>query len=290
MNKEFKFLNIIKNTLDSPNFLGDDCAFLKKQKITISTDALIENIHFSRNYMTDEEIGKKSLLVNISDILASGAKPKYALISLSGKLDNNFIKNFYKGINAIAKEYKIKIIGGDLTSGEKLSIAVTIIGDTKKRKISSRKNAKENYIIATVGEFGSSAEGLKCLQNNIKNEYFIKIHKSPKLYPKISEAIAKKTTGPYAMMDSSDGLFDCLYQISKQSNVKISVEYNKIPKKTNDKNLVLYGGEDYSLVVALSEKDFKKIKGLTKIGYCSKGQGVYIDNKLTEYKGFNHFE
>ncbi len=290
MNKEFEFLNIINKTLDNSDFIGDDCAYLKQQNITISTDALIEDVHFSRRYMTDEEIGKKALLANISDILASGAKPKYALITLSGKLETDFIKNFYTGINDVAKKYKIKIIGGDLTYAEKISITITVIGDSRKRKISSRKNAKKGYIIATAGEFGSSAMGLKCLQENIKNEYFIKLHKSPKLYPKVSETIAKKTTNPYAMMDSSDGLIDCLYQISKQSNVKINIEYNKIPKKTTERDFVLYGGEDYCLVVALSEKDFKKIKGIKKIGYCSEGQGVFIDNKIAKYKGYEHFE
>ena len=290
MNKEFKFLKIINNTLSHSEYIGDDCAYLKKENLTITADALIEDVHFSKKYMTAKEIGKKALIVNISDILASGAKPKYALVTISGKLDENFITNFYEGINEIADKYKVKIIGGDLTSGEKISISVTLIADSCGRRISSRKNAKEKYIIAVCGEFGSSAEGLKCLKANIRNNYFTEYHKMPKLYPKISTNIAKKTLHPYAMMDSSDGLVDCLYQISKQSKVKINVEYDKIPKKTKNKDFVLYGGEDYCLVAALNENDFKKIKGLKKIGTCSFGEGVFIDNQKIEYKGFKHFE
>lgn len=290
MNKEFEFLNIIEKTLSHPEYIGDDCADLKEEKLTISTDSLIEDVHFSRLYMTPNEIAKKAMIVNISDILASGAKPKYALISLSGKLDNDFIQNFYKGINDIAQKYKVKIIGGDLTAGEKISISITAIGTYNKEKISSRKNAKEGYIIATTGEFGSSAEGLRCLRENIKDEYFINYHKFPTLYPEISSEIAKKCTKPYAMMDSSDGLIDCLFQISKKSNVRIDIEFDKIQAKTKNKDFILYGGEDYCLVVALDEKDFKKIKGLNKIGHCSKGQGVFLDNKKVEYKGFKHFE
>ncbi len=290
MNKEFEFIKIIKKTLENSKYIGDDCANLSKQNITISIDSLIEDVHFSRKYMTAEEIAKKALIVNISDILASGAKPKYALIALSGNLDKNFVQDFYKGINSVAKKYKVEIVGGDLTSGDKISISITAIGDSKKRRISSRKNAKEDYIVAVCGEFGSSAEGLECLEKNINNEYFIQKHKLPELFPKTSEAIAKKSKHPYAMMDSSDGLFDCLYQISKESNLKINIEYDKIPKKTKNKDFVIYGGEDYALVVAIHKDDFKKIKGLKQIGSCSSGQGVYIDEKKTEYKGFKHFE
>ena len=92
------------------------------------------------------------------------------------------------------------------------------------------------------------------------------------------------------MMDSSDGLVDCLSQISSKSGVKIEVKYDKIPKKTQNKDFVLYGGEDYSLVVCLDERDFIKFPFLIKIGECNKGYGVYIDNKKTDYKGYEHFE
>ena len=293
MNKEFEFLNIISNTLSNPHFLGDDCAYLDEYNLAISKDCLIEDVHFSQDFMTPYEIGKKSLLVNISDILASGSEPKYALIGLSGKLDNSFVKDFYKGINDTANKYNIKIIGGDLTKSEKILISVTILGDYKNRKISSRKNAKENYIIAVCGEFGSSAQGLYNLQNKIDENYFTDYHKNPILYPDISKNIAKTAKKPYAMMDSSDGLADCLIQISQKSNIKIEINYNLIPTKTQNKDFVLYGGEDYSLVVALDKEDFESIKNtneLIKIGHCSSGSGVFIDNKKIEYKGFKHFE
>lgn len=289
MNKEFDFLNIISNTLDNSSFLGDDCAYLKNYKLAISKDCLIEDVHFSLKYMNTYEIAKKALLVNISDILASGAKPKYALIGLSGKLDNDFIKNFYLGINEIAKKFKLEIIGGDLTSGDKISISVTILGDYKNRKISSRKNAKKDYVLAVVGEFGSSANGLFELQQGKKESYFISYHKEPKLYPKISSKIAKTVKKPYAMMDSSDGLIDCLYQISTKSNVKIEIDYNLIPKKTTNKNFVLSGGEDYALVVALDKSDFKKIPNLIQIGSCKSGKGIFVDGKEIKYNSFQHF-
>lgn len=290
MNKEFEFLNIISNSLDNSSYLGDDCAYLDEYKLAVSSDSLIEDIHFSMSFMKPYEIAQKALLANISDILASGATPKYATINLSGKLNKDFIKEFYKGINNTAKEFNLKIIGGDLTSSNKITISITIFGDYKNRKTSSRKNAKKDYIVALAGEFGSSAQGLYDLQNGLKDNYFISCHKKPKLYPEISSQIALNATKPYAMMDSSDGLIDCLYQISSKSNVRIDIEYEKIPKKTLNKDFVLSGGEDYSLIVCLDKEDFNKINGLTKIGTCSIGSGVYIDKQKIEYKGYNHFD
>ncbi len=288
MTKEFDFLNIIQSIIQS-EYLGDDCAYLKEHGLTISSDSLVEDVHFSRSLMTPYEIGKKAMLVNVSDILASGAKPKFATINLSGKLENDFISEFYKGLMVVANEFDMQIIGGDLVGGEKINISITVFGDSKERNVSSRKNAKNGYVVAVCGEFGSSAQGLEDLKNK-KDTYFAKYHKEPKLYPEISKNIAENVKKPYAMMDSSDGLYDCLYQISKKSNVQLNIEYDLIPKKINDKNLVLYGGEDYALVVCLDEEDFKKINGLIKIGFCTDGQGVIIDNKKMEYKGFEHFE
>lgn len=289
MNKEFEFLNIISKTLSDNSFLGNDCAYLDEYKIAISKDLLVEDVHFSTSFMTPSEIARKSLLVNISDILASGAKPTYALVGLSGKLNNKFIEEFYKSLNETSKEFNIKIIGGDLTKSEKIVVSITVLGDYKDRKISSRYNAKNGYIVAVKGEFGSSAQGLNDLINK-KENYFTNFHKSPTLYPKLSEQIAKNAEFPYVMMDSSDGLLDCLNQISKKSNVKIEINFNQIPAKINDKNLILNGGEDYSLVVCMDKRDFIKFPNLTEIGFCSVGEGVFVDNEKMDFKGYKHFE
>ena len=290
MNKELKFLKIISNKLSDSSYLGDDCAYLDEYKLAISSDSLIEDVHFSLQFMNTYEIAKKALLVNISDILASGAKPICATINLSGQLDEEFIEEFYDGINSIANVYDIKIIGGDLTKSDKLVISITVFGSYNDRNVSSRKNASSDYIVAVAGEFGSSAQGLEDLINGVSDNYFINYHKAPKLYPEVSAKIATKVKKPYVMMDSSDGLIDCLAQISQKSNVRIDIDYNKIPSKTKNKDFILFGGEDYSLVVCLGKKDFEKIDGLVQIGICSKGTGVYIDKQKIEYKGYNHFD
>ncbi len=289
MNKEIEFLNIISNTLADSAYLGDDCAYLKEYDLALSKDCLVEDVHFNC-LMSPFEVGKKALLANVSDILCFGAKPKYALVGLGGKLDENFVKEFYKGLNEISQRYNIKIIGGDLFRADKITISITIVGDCRNRKISSRKNAKIDYVVAVAGEFGSSAQGFYDLKNGIKENYFTLLHKTPKLQEKIARDVSKKTEFCYAMMDSSDGLCDCLYRISKRSNIGIEIEYDKIPKKTLNKDFVLFGGEDYSLVVCLHRNDFKKIKGLIEIGKCIDKKGVFLDGKELKYGGFEHFE
>ena len=288
MNKEQEFLKIISTALDDNNYLGNDCAYLDEYKIAVSKDILIEDVHFSLSLMTPAEIARKALVVNISDILVSGAIPKYALVALGGMLDEKFIKEFYKSINSTANEFNIKIIGGDLAKSDKLTVSVTILGDYRDRKISSRYSAKNNYIVAVYGEFGSSAKGLEDLKEK-KDNYFTAFHKNPPLYPNLTSQISKNTEFPYAMMDSSDGLLDCLNQISEKSNVKIEIDYKKIPTKINDKNLILNGGEDYGIVICMNKKDFTKFPKLIKIGICKNGNGVYINGKKTEFSGFLHF-
>ena len=294
MNKEFEFLEIINKNLEDNSFLGDDCAFLKEENLCVSTDTLVEDVHFSRKFMTPSEIARKAFLVNISDAIASGGKIKYATIALSGGFDKDFIEEFYKETNLISKEFDFKIIGGDLTKSEKIFINITVFASTKKRNISSRKNAKEGYLVGVKGFFGSSAKGLLELQKGIKESEFINIHKVPILYPKIADYMAK-TSSPYAMMDSSDGLADCLYQISKKSKVKISVEYDKIPRKIEEKDLVLFGGEDYNLVICARKEDILENKDIVIIGKVKKGEGVFIDDielskEEIEKKEYKHFE
>lgn len=290
MNKEFEFLKIINETLEDNSYLGDDCAYLNEHNLAVSSDILIEDVHFKTCYMNPYEIAQKAILVNISDILASGADIKYLTIALSGQLNTEFIKDFYRAVNDLSKIYNFKVIGGDLTKSDKIIVSITAFGDYKNRNISKRNGAKIGYSVAVLGEFGSSAQGLEDLKQGIKQNYFIDYHKKPKLYPDISKKISSLSENPYAMMDSSDGLADCLIQISSLSKVGIKIKFDKIPHKTQNKNFVLYGGEDYCLVVCLDEKDFNKVPELIKIGECTQDKGVYLDNKKIEYRGYNHFE
>lgn len=300
--KEKEYINIIKNLLNS-KYIGDDCANLKDLGIVISQDNLVEEVHFSLKYATPYELGWKSAMVNISDICASGAEPKYLTVGLSlpANIDGEFVKEFYKGLKNASGD--VEIVGGDITGADKVFISVTAVGKTEGRKISSRKNAKVGYKIIVSGEHGSSAAGLKLLMETKKApEKFIKAHLMPKAQVDFSKKIATSINSDYAMMDTSDGLMDALSQIAEMSDVNLEVQFDKIPYDKDLENfsdyrdLILYGGEDYQIVAVVPEN---VAKDFTVIGEVKEGSGVTIlSNRKKEFfsksdvekKLFNHFK
>ena len=306
--KEKEFLQTIKNTLNS-KYIGDDCAYLKDLGIVISQDSLVEDVHFKLSYTTPFQLGYKSVMVNISDICASGAKPVYLTISLSlpKNIDINFVRDFYEGAKMAAQN--VEIVGGDITGSEKIYISVSAIGSTKNRKISSRSNAKIGQKIIVSGSHGSSAAGLKLLLDGKKEpQTLVNAHLMPKAQICFSTQIAENAKTNYAMMDTSDGFMDALSQIANASNVVMSVDFDKIPYDQEIKifddwqDLIFYGGEDYQLVAAVDENLLKNIHGYTIIGEVLKPKNIsgvninYSDKKefLTfeqiENKLYNHFK
>lgn len=273
--KEHDFINIIKNQTKSP-YLGDDCAYLKDFGIVVTQDNFVENVHFKRDWSTPYQIGYKAAVVNISDILASGAKPEFISVGLSlPKVDNNFIEELYKGI--IAGSYGAKVIGGDITGGDKIFISITAIGSTKGRKISSRKNAKVGYTVIANGEFGLSSQGLKDLQNGIKESNAIKAHLEPVLDTDFSESISTQIKVDYAMMDTSDGLADALFQIAKASHVKIKTSYIE----------GMFGAEDYKLIATLPNDFLPKLNNYKIIGKVEPFDGYYLQIDDKKYLNYN---
>ena len=286
--REYNLINIIKNSVNN-EFIGDDCAYLKDFDLVVTQDSLIENIHFKRSWYTPYQLGYKSVIVNISDILASGAEPKYITVSLSvpSKIDEEYIKAFYEGIKSGLSG--AQIIGGDITGSKNdIMISITAIGSTLIRNISSRKNAKIGYKIITKGLHGDSAAGLKELLNNGNNKKLINAHISPKLEYKFSNDISTSVNADYAMMDTSDGIADALFKIAEASKVKISVDYNKIPHSLYvNKQQVLFGGEDFKLIAAIPEKFVPLIEGAVVIGEVQKFDGIRLDISGDKYKNYN---
>ncbi len=306
--KEKDFINNIKAILNS-SYIGDDCAYLKELNITVTQDSLVEDVHFSRNFATPYQIGFKSVAVNISDICASGAEPKYLTVALSipKSTDNKFIEEFYKGAKAAANG--AEIVGGDITGADKIYISVCAIGTTNGRKISSRACAKIGQKIVISGLHGSSGAGLnilsgkypKTLFNSRERERLIEAHLMPKVQYDFSKQIALSQKSDYAMMDTSDGLADALYSISDASDVLMEIDIDKIPhdkaieKIGNYENLILYGGEDYGLIGTADEPE-----NFTVIGEVKKGNGLKINypnhnskiitKKELENNLYNHFK
>lgn len=281
--KEQDLIGIIKEQTQSI-YLGDDCAYLKDLGIVVSQDNFVENIHFRKDWATPFQIGYKAAAVNISDILASGAIPKYLSVGLSLPNPNeNFVKELYKGIKA--GSYGAEIIGGDITAAQNILISITAIGKTEGRKISSRSNAKEGYVVITNGSFGKSTIGLQELREGITDTPSIRAHLEPNLDIKFSENIACNLKDDYAMIDTSDGLADALFQVAKASNVKIVTKYIE----------GMFGAEDYNLVAAVPRDSLEYIKNFFIIGDVLPFDGTFLEidgKKYSDYDElglYNHF-
>ena len=288
MPSEQQILNQIRKIIpNSKKYLFDDAAIVEGN-LVVTTDSLIENTHFTLKTYTPEEIGWKAMAVNLSDIAAMGAKPLYALVSLSlpKNISLHWIKNLYKGIIACAKKYKTQIIGGNLAKGNEINVTITVIGKTVVKtpqwgvSTGKRSNAKAQDVVFTTGTFGHAL-------------------KKPIPQIELGQKIVKLTKRA-ALMDTSDGLADCLIQIANESKVKIVVEENKIPISAHSNlDLALYGGEDYQLVGTVSQSDWKKIKritGIKIIGKVLKQKGAFLKLsndmtiKLNANRAFQHFK
>lgn len=301
--KEKIFISTIRNILNS-NYIGDDCAYLPDLGMVITQDNLVEDVHFSLDFITPYQLGYKSVMVNVSDVVSSGAKPKYLTIALSipSNINEDFIEDFYKGAKDACGD-EIEIVGGDITRAEKIFISVSAIGLTEYRKISSRKNAKVGYKVVVSGMHGSSAMGLRqLLDGNKTSNQFVKAHLEPKAQIEFCMDISKNIQVDYAMMDTSDGLMDALSTIADESEVLLDIYFDKIPydyslvEFKNFQDLVLFGGEDYG-IVAVVPKDLEC--GGVVIGEVKKGLGVDLrfGQNVTHYSKqdvqkriYNHFE
>tara|TARA_B100001758_G_scaffold233657_1_gene232111 strand:+ start:167 stop:1234 length:1068 start_codon:yes stop_codon:yes gene_type:complete len=313
---EFGLIEKLKTKIKTHNSLivrgiGDDSAVIKSQKdqeILISTDLLIEGIHFDTTYMSLSHVGYKSVIVNLSDIFAMNATPSQITVSLgiSSKYNVEDIENLYEGINKAAKNYNINIIGGDISgSYTGLTISITVIGFQKKNKIVYRDGAKSGDLIVLSGDVGSSFLGLKILQ---REKMVLSEHKTPKFAINDIELKLKEYTyliqrqikpeakkeivnyfkqhniTPTSMIDISDGLSSDLNHISKASSLGYKIMESKIPIHRQTKNAsldlnidylfaALYGGEDYELLFTTSPKNkdlIDKTEGLSIIGELTK--------------------
>lgn len=275
--KEQTFINIIKNQTGD-EYIGDDCAYLKDLGIVVTQDSLVEDVHFKLTWCTPSQLGYKAVTVNISDVLASGAEPKYITIALSlpPSIDENFVEEFYKGAKSALRG--AEIIGGDITGSDKVFISITAIGTTNGRQISSRKNAKIGDVVITKGEFGKSALGLKELKNGGKNLELIRAHLEPQLEELFAKEIATQIDCEYAMMDTSDGLADALFQIAQSSKVSID---SKIVEG-------IFGAEDYKLVATVPRKFLKRLTEYEIIGEVIERQDYIL--KIGEKKYYNYDE
>jgi thiamine-monophosphate kinase len=287
----------------------------------VTTDLLIEDIHFLRSSISPFDLGYKALAVNLSDIAAMGASPtaSFLSIALPRDIDVEYMDKVMEGYHQLSRKYNVPLLGGDTTrSPEKLTINVCVTGQISKGEAHLRSDARPGDVICVTGPLGDSAAGLKMLQDNISPDQtssaLIAWHHRPE--PAINEGLwLSKKPGVRAMMDISDGIASDLKHILKMSNTGAKVNIEEIPvsdalKKTAKKYnwnvplLTLAGGEDYRLLVTVEKTAFNDISAgysqlfpfpLTSIGSITETEqdGIkwYKNNTvyLLSREGFTHF-
>ncbi len=275
--------------------IGDDTAIIKNgsnRYILMTTDTLVEGVHFDLKYSKFFELGWKLLAVNLSDIAAMGGTPKYALVTLGLKKDLSVknITDFYSGIRALARTYNISIVGGDIVASPKsLFFTMGLYGVAEKAI--KRNGARPGDVFMSIGRLGGSAAGLAKLKKQGRKAD-AKAHLMPT--PMIREG---RLASRYAtsMIDNSDGLARCLIEICGASNVGARIYLSRIPlAKGADLDDALNGGEDYNLILTVPKIKAGSIKNGVVIGETTRSKKIVLINKagretIMKNKGFQHF-
>lgn len=309
--------------------VGDDAAVLdfKNQQVVITTDLLIEGVHFDLSYMPLKHLGYKAVVVNISDVCAMNATPTQITVSIA--ISNRFpleaIEELYGGIKIACEKYDVDLIGGDTTSSTKgMLISITALGVLKAEEVVYRSGAKPNDLLVVSGDLGASYLGLQVLerekqvflvnpqsQPDLSNyDYLVERHLKPEARKDIIEILKELGVKPTAMIDISDGLSSEILHICKQSNMGCKLYEDKIPLdqqvistceefNINSTTVALSGGEDYELLFTVAQEDFDKIKGnpsMTIIGFMTEAkEGVNLITRANQQieltaQGWNSFK
>jgi thiamine-monophosphate kinase len=308
--------------------VGDDAAVIDNQNLftVVSTDMLVEGIHFDLAYTPLKHLGYKSVAVNLSDIYAMNAFPKQILvaIAISSKYSVEALEELYDGIRTACAHYGVDLVGGDTTSSPKgMTLSITAIGQCEPELLTYRNGAKPGDLICITGDLGAAYLGLQILerekkiwlehpelQPNLENsQYVIERQLKPEARKDVIEVFRKIQLKPTAMMDISDGLSSDIFHICKQSGTGALLEETGVPIRPDVQlqaiefrldpiTCALSGGEDYELLFTIDPKDVDKIKYLPDIYIAGEmlnaADGVKLHTKggkLHELKaqGWRHF-
>ena len=309
--------------------IGDDAAVLdfKDKKAVISTDLLIEGVHFDLAYMPLRHLGYKSVVVNLSDIYAMNAKPTQITVSVavSNRFPLEALEELFDGIALAAKEYNVDVIGGDTTSSQKgLIISITAIGEADEEELVYRNGAKTTDLLVVSGDIGAAYMGLQVLERekqvfqvNPNNQpdldaytYIIERQLRPEARKDIRTLLHALEIKPTSIIDISDGLSSEIMHLCKQSGVGCNLYEDKLPLdpqlisvceefNIDSTTVAINGGEDYELLFTISMNDFDKIKGnpnFSIIGHMvQESEGIHLitraDTKIPlKARGWNALE
>lgn len=309
--------------------VGDDAAVIDNDGFltVISTDLLVEGIHFDLMYTPLKHLGYKSIIVNLSDIYAMNAQPKQVTVSIgiSNRFSVEAVEEIYAGIKTACKAYGVDLVGGDTTSSKQgLIISVTAIGQGLPQKITYRSTAKVGDLICITGNVGAAYLGLQLLEREKQvylsnpgvqpdleeQDYIVGRQLKPEARKDMIEAFDKNNLVPTAMIDVSDGVASELFHICKESEVGAFVEESGVPIHPDAQMMALKfqldpitcalsGGEDYELLFTIDPKDVDKVKYLPDIYIMGEivkaSEGVKLHTKGgnihdLQAQGWRHFD
>lgn len=285
--------------------IGDDAAVIDNgnEVTVISTDMLVEGIHFDLMYSPLKHLGYKAIVVNLSDIYAMNATPKQVTVSIaiSNRFSVEALEELYAGIRTACQKYNVDLIGGDTTSSPKgIIISVTAIGSAEKRKLTYRNKAKVGDLMCLSGDLGAAYLGLQILEREKQiylanpgvqpdleqQNYLIERQLKPEARKDLIETFEKNQLVPTSMIDISDGLASEVFHICKQSGVGALVEESGVPIHPDAELMAiklgldpitcaLSGGEDYELLFTIDPSEVDKVKYIA---------GVYIMGEIVDAK------
>lgn len=309
--------------------IGDDAAVLHhgEKQIVLTTDLLVEGVHFDLSYMPLKHLGYKAVMVNLSDVYAMNAIPEQITVSIavSNRFPLEALEELYAGIELAAKIYKIDVVGGDTTSSTSgLLISITALGSAEKEDIVHRSGAQPNDLLVVTGDLGAAYMGLQVLERekevfkvNPKSQpdldpytYLIERQLKPEARKDIPSLLKALEVKPTSMIDISDGLSSEIIHICKSSKTGVNLYEEKIPLdpavisvceefKLDSTTIALSGGEDYELLFTVAQTDFEKIKGnpnFSIIGHITdKKEGMHLITRGNEKipliaRGWNSLE
>jgi thiamine-monophosphate kinase len=330
---EFGLIERVKSSFSLQNStsivgIGDDAALIAsgEEYLLVTTDMLLESVHFDLSYMPLQHLGYKAVVANVSDIAAMNGKPEQITVALafSNRFSLEAIDSVYDGIRSACENYKVDLVGGDTSaSASGLVISITALGRVSKGKETLRSTAKVNDIICVTGDLGAAYLGLQVLEREKqvfltnpemqpdleKYEYLVGRQLRPEARMDIVHELADKEVVPTAMIDISDGLASELLHLSKSSGVGIKIFEDKVPIdacafetaiefKIDPITCALNGGEDYELLFTIAPSDYEKLKNHPDIHFIghvhnNPQQNVMLTKQETivplKAQGWNHF-
>jgi len=309
---EFKLIDhltkhAVKHHPGTVKGVGDDCAVIEQTGLQtlVTTDLLIEGVHFDLSYVPLKHLGYKAVMVNLSDIYAMNGKAKQITVSIavSNRFPLEALEELYEGIHLACNSYQVDLVGGDTTSSTKgLLISITAIGEVEKDLCVYRDGARPNDLLVVTGDLGAAYLGLQVLERekqvfqvnpHAEHEleaytYLVERQLKPEARKDVVKFLSDLEVKPTSMIDISDGLSSEILHLCKQSKTGCQIYEDKIPLdqqvistceefNMDSTTVALSGGEDYELLFTVKQEDFLKIKGnphFSIIGHMTEETGV----------------